>query len=192
VFVLRPGLTRPAGSSWLQPTVLCGHSRCAARHDTISRMSVSLALTVNGLDYDLEVPPAETLLYSLRYRLGLLGTKENCLQGECGVCTVLLDGRPVYACLLLTVLADGRSVTTVEGLGGANELDPLQQAFVETGAIQCGYCTPGMLLTARALLDETPQPTEQQIRLALSGNLCRCTGYGRIIEAVRLAAEQVG
>jgi aerobic-type carbon monoxide dehydrogenase small subunit (CoxS/CutS family) len=153
-------------------------------------MSVSVSLTVNDLPYDLQVPPGETLLYSLRYRLGLLGTKENCLQGSCGVCTVLLDGRPVYACLLLTVLAEEHAITTVEGLAEANELDPLQQAFVATGAIQCGYCTPGMLVTARALLDETPHPTEEQIRLALSGNLCRCTGYGRIVEAVQSAARR--
>jgi aerobic-type carbon monoxide dehydrogenase small subunit (CoxS/CutS family) len=152
-------------------------------------MSVSLALNVNGVAYDLVVPPTETLLYSLRYRLGLLGTKENCLQGECGVCTVLLDGQPVYACLLLTVLAEDHAITTVEGLGSSTGLDPVQQAFLDAGAIQCGYCTPGMLLTARALLDETPRPTEHEIRVALSGNLCRCTGYGRIVEAVRIAAE---
>jgi aerobic-type carbon monoxide dehydrogenase small subunit (CoxS/CutS family) len=151
-------------------------------------MPVPLSLAVNGLAYSLEVPPAETLLYSLRYRLGLLGTKENCLQGECGVCTVLFDGRPVYACLLLTVLAEDHTITTVEGLGSGNQLDPVQQAFLETGAIQCGYCTPGMLLTARALLDQSPRPTEEEIRLALSGNLCRCTGYARIVEAVRSAA----
>jgi aerobic-type carbon monoxide dehydrogenase small subunit (CoxS/CutS family) len=161
-------------------------------------MAVPVTLTINGIAYDLDIPPAESLLTSLRYRLGLLGTKENCLRGECGVCTVLLDGRPVYACLLLTVLAEGRQVTTVEGLGGAGDpsassgqrLHPLQRAFVETGAIQCGYCTPGMLLTAKALLEEKPRPTDDEIRLALSGNLCRCTGYGSIVEAIRLAAER--
>ena len=153
-------------------------------------MSVPLTLTINGDPYDLQVPPAESLLTSLRYRLGLMGTKENCLRGECGVCTVLLDGQPVYACLVLTVLAEGRAVTTVEGLSSGGELHPLQRAFVETGAIQCGYCTPGMLLTAKALLEEKPRPTDDEIRRALAGNLCRCTGYGRIVEAVRVAAER--
>jgi aerobic-type carbon monoxide dehydrogenase small subunit (CoxS/CutS family) len=155
-------------------------------------MSVSVTLTINGAPYDLQVPPAESLLTSLRYRLGLMGTKENCLRGECGVCTVLLNGQPVYACLLLTVLAEGHEVTTVEGLSSGGELHPLQRAFVETGAIQCGYCTPGMLLTATSLLEEKPRPTDDDIRLALSGNLCRCTGYGPIVDAVRVAAERAG
>jgi carbon-monoxide dehydrogenase small subunit len=153
-------------------------------------VSASVVLTVNGAPYDLDVPPAEFLLTSLRYRLGLMGTKENCLRGECGVCTVLLDGQPVYACLLLTVLADGRELTTVEGLSTGSDLHPLQRAFIEAGAIQCGYCTPGMLLAARSLLEENSHPTEAEIRLALSGNLCRCTGYGRIVEAVQSAAER--
>jgi carbon-monoxide dehydrogenase small subunit len=167
-------------------------------------MTVPVTLTINGIPYDLAIPPAESLLTSLRYRLGLLGTKENCLRGECGVCTVLLDGQPVYACLLLTVLAEGRQVTTVEDLRDAGDpsaehvrfassgqrLHPLQRAFLETGAIQCGYCTPGMLLTAKALLEEKPRPTDDDIRLALSGNLCRCTGYGSIVAAIRLAAER--
>jgi aerobic-type carbon monoxide dehydrogenase small subunit (CoxS/CutS family) len=147
-------------------------------------------LILNGLRQTIEVAPTEMLLDTLRTRLGLLGTKTNCLQGECGVCTVLLDGQPVYACLLLTGLAEGRAVTTIEGLTSDGELHPLQRAFVQTGAIQCGYCTPGMLLVASALLVETPAPTEDQIRLALSGNLCRCTGYGRIIEAVQVAAAE--
>jgi carbon-monoxide dehydrogenase small subunit len=147
-------------------------------------------LVLNGRPEQVEVAPTETLLETLRTRLGLLGTKTNCLQGECGVCTVLLDGRPVYACLLLTALAEGRAVTTIEGLTSDGDLHPLQRAFVQAGAIQCGYCTPGMLLVASALLVETPAPSEDQIRLALSGNLCRCTGYGRIVEAVRAAAEQ--
>jgi carbon-monoxide dehydrogenase small subunit len=153
-------------------------------------MLVPVTFVLNGLPHQVDVPPTETLLHTLRARLGLLGTKENCLQGECGVCTVLLDGRPVYACLLLTPLAEGRAVTTVEGLASGGELHPLQRAFVQAGAVQCGYCTPGMLLAASALLAETPRPTDEQIRLALSGNLCRCTGYGRILEAVRSATEQ--
>jgi aerobic-type carbon monoxide dehydrogenase small subunit (CoxS/CutS family) len=151
---------------------------------------LSVNLMLNGVPEMVEVAPAEMLLETLRTRLGLLGTKTNCLQGECGVCTVLLDGQPVYACLLLTALAEGRNVTTIEGLTSDGELHPLQRAFVQAGAIQCGYCTPGMLLVASALLVETPAPSEDQIRLALSGNLCRCTGYGRIIEAVQVAAAE--
>jgi aerobic carbon-monoxide dehydrogenase small subunit len=156
--------------------------------DVIGRIRVAFSL--NGVPTHIEATPNETLLESLRAGLGLLGTKENCLQGECGVCTVLVDGRPVYACLLLTVLAQGRGVTTIEGLARGGELHPLQRAFIEAGAIQCGYCTPGMLLTASALLAERPDPTNDEVRLALSGNLCRCTGYGRILEAVRVAAER--
>jgi carbon-monoxide dehydrogenase small subunit len=149
---------------------------------------LSVNFMLNGLQQTVDVAPTEILLDTLRTRLGLLGTKTNCLQGECGVCTVLLDGQPVYACLLLTALAEGRAVTTIEGLSSDGELHPVQRAFVQTGAIQCGYCTPGMLLVASALLLGTPSPTEDEIRHALSGNLCRCTGYGRIIEAVQVAA----
>ena len=153
-------------------------------------MALSVNLVLNGVAESVQVAPDEMLLDTLRTRLGLLGTKTNCLQGECGVCTVLLDGQPVYACLLLTALAEGRAVTTIEGLATDGDLHPLQRAFVQTGAIQCGYCTPGMLLVASALLVDTPSPTEHQIRQALSGNLGRCTGYGRIIEAVQVAAAE--
>ena len=154
-------------------------------------MAVALSLRVNGDDYDLLVEPGESLLAVLRYRLGLLGTKENCLKGECGVCTVLLDGENVYGCLVLAVMAHGREVTTVEGLAEGMQLSTLQQAFLEHGAVQCGYCTPGMLISAHALLQRVPDPDEEQVRDALSGNLCRCTGYGKIVVAVRDAARTI-
>jgi carbon-monoxide dehydrogenase small subunit len=152
---------------------------------------VRIALDVNGHRHVLNVPPWHTLLDVLRGPLGLLGTKESCREGACGACTVLLDGRPVNACLLLGVSADGRAVTTVEGLAEGGALHPLQQAFVECGAIQCGYCTSGMLLSAKALLAACPAPTDEEIRRGLSGNLCRCTGYHKIVEAVRLAAQRM-
>jgi carbon-monoxide dehydrogenase small subunit len=137
-----------------------------------------------------EVLPHWTLLQLLGDVLGLTGTKNGCSQGVCGACTVLLDGEPVRACLLLAVRADGRRVTTVEGLGADGALHRLQQAFVDEGAVQCGFCTPGMLMVALALLEENPRPTEMEVRDALIGNLCRCTGYARIVRAV-LAAAQV-
>ncbi|MDR7544083.1 MAG: (2Fe-2S)-binding protein [Armatimonadota bacterium] len=152
---------------------------------------VRIALEVNGRRYVLEVPPQHTLLDVLRGHLGLLGTKESCREGVCGACTVLLDGRPVNACLLLGASAGGRAVTTVESLTEGDALHPLQQAFIECGAIQCGYCTPGMLLSAKALLATCPMPTDEEIRRGLSGNLCRCTGYHKIVEAVRLAASRM-
>jgi aerobic carbon-monoxide dehydrogenase small subunit len=146
-------------------------------------------LLVNGEQVELTVAPGERLLDLLRNRLGLSGTKEGCGNGECGACTVLLDGRAVNACLVLAVEASGRSVITIEGLGGPDgELSRIQRAFVKAGGIQCGFCSPGMILAARALLDENPAPTEEQIRQALVGNLCRCTGYLQIVSAVKLAA----
>lgn len=147
-------------------------------------MGYPVTLRVNGVDHELEIGADETLLHVLRYRLGLTGTKENCLKGECGVCTVLLDGASVYSCLVLAVMAQGREITTVEGLARAGGLSDLQAAFLRHGAVQCGYCTPGMLLAAEALLTQLPCPTEAELRQGLSGNLCRCTGYGRIVEAV--------
>lgn len=148
-------------------------------------VTVAVTLRVNGQPYPLDVRTDETLLDVLRYRLGLLGTKENCLKGECGVCTVLLDGANVYSCLVLAVMADDHAITTVEGLQ-----DPdLTQAFLRHGAIQCGYCTPGMLISAHALLEAQPSPTESDIRAGLAGNLCRCTGYARIVDAVQDAAD---
>jgi len=144
-----------------------------------------LRLSVNGEDHDLAAAPHKTLLEVLREEMGLTGTKHGCELGECGTCTVLVDGRPVLSCLALPIELEGRAITTVEGLAGAGRLHPL---FAELGAAQCGYCTPGILLTARALLADNPRPTRQEIREALAGNLCRCTGYTKILDAVELAA----
>ena len=150
-----------------------------------------ITITVNGDVYSLAVPPNRTLVDLLREDLNLTGTKVGCQTGDCGACTVILDGRSVCSCLTLAVEADGREVTTIEGLAPTGgELAPLQKAFVEHGAIQCGYCTPGMILSARHLLDHTPHPTEEEIRRGLSGNLCRCTGYNRIVEAIAAAASE--
>jgi len=150
-----------------------------------------LRLTVNGRPVEADVPTHWTLVQLLRDRLGLLGTKEGCGEGSCGACTVLVDGRLVRSCLALAVRAAGASVTTIEGLARDDRLDPVQDAFVRCGAIQCGFCTPGMILTAKVLLEAHPSPTEAQIREFLSGNLCRCAGYGLIIEAVRDAARRI-
>jgi len=166
-----------------------------------------IQLTVNGEDYDLIVTPNRTLLEVLRNELSLTGTKEGCGEGACGFCTVLLDGQPVRSCLTLAVEAQSQAITTVEGLVTSTELSaglsrveglaegsrlhPVQQAFVEHGAIQCGFCSPGMILVTKALLDENPHPTEQEAREAISGNVCRCTGYAKIVEAMLVAAEMV-
>ena len=144
----------------------------------------AITLTVNGSSESLEVPDHLTLLQMLRDRLALTGTKNGCEAGECGACTVLVDGEPINACLMLAVEADGREVVTVEGLAAERGLTPLQQAFIDRNAIQCGFCTPGMLMSATALLARSPRPTEEEIREALLGNLCRCTGYVRIIQAI--------
>jgi aerobic carbon-monoxide dehydrogenase small subunit len=150
---------------------------------------VPLRLTINGETHDVLVAPGRTLLEVLRTDLGLTGTKENCLDAECGVCTVLLDGLAVNACILLAVQCRDRAVMTIEGLAGTGELHPLQRAFIDHGAVQCGYCIPGMILAAKACLDENPDPTEGEIREALAGNLCRCTGYQKIADAVLSAAR---
>jgi carbon-monoxide dehydrogenase small subunit len=148
-------------------------------------------LVVNGEQRDADdVWPGESLLFLLRERLGLPGTKNACEEGECGSCTVLLDGLPVCSCLVAAPQAIGRSVVTVEGLAGAAGLHPVQQAFVDAGAVQCGFCTPGLVVTVTDLLARTPQPTDAEIREALAGNLCRCTGYEKILDAVRLAATR--
>ena len=147
-----------------------------------------LALTVNGRSRAIDVPPHHTLLEALRDDLGLTGTKECCLVGECGACTVLVDGRSVDSCLMLAVEADGATVMTVEGLATGAGLHPLQQAFLDTGAAQCGFCIPGQLVSATALLALTPHPTRAEVEEGLAGNLCRCAGYEQIIEAVQAAA----
>jgi aerobic-type carbon monoxide dehydrogenase small subunit (CoxS/CutS family) len=149
-----------------------------------------LELTVNGERHELLAPVHKTLLEVLREDLGLTGTKHGCELGECGTCTVLLDGEPALSCLLLPVQIAGRDVTTIEGLARGAELHPLQRAFAELGAAQCGYCTPGILLAASALLAENAAPTRDEIKEALAGNLCRCTGYLKIIEAVELASSR--
>jgi carbon-monoxide dehydrogenase small subunit len=145
-------------------------------------------LTVNGERLEADVWAGESLLYVLRERLGLPGSKNACEQGECGSCSVLLDGKLVCACLVLGAQADGHAVVTVEGLGEDGELHPVQAAFAETGAVQCGFCTPGFIVATADLLSRSPNPSDDEIREALSGNLCRCTGYAKIFDAVRLAA----
>jgi carbon-monoxide dehydrogenase small subunit len=149
---------------------------------------VRITVTVNGEEREADVWPGESLLYALRERLGLPGSKNACEQGECGSCSVLLDGNLVCACLVLAAQADGHEVVTVEGLAADGELNRVQAAFVEAGAVQCGFCTPGLVVATAALLDRRPDPSEDEIREALSGNLCRCTGYAKIFDAVRLAA----
>ena len=152
-------------------------------------MKQTVTFTVNGAPYEVEVPVNWTLMRLLRDELGLIGTKDGCSQGVCGACTVLLDGATVRACLSLAVRVDGCSVTTVEGLKRDGKLHRLQQAFMDQGAVQCGFCTPGMLLSSAALLEDNPQPSEDEVREALVGNLCRCTGYTRIVRAVVAAGQ---
>ena len=152
-------------------------------------MKITLELTINGERHEVTTESQRSLLDVLRLDLGLTGTKENCLEAECGVCTVLLDGRAVNACILLAAQCQGRHVLTIEGLARDGERHPLQQAFIDHGAVQCGYCIPAMILSAKAYLDEHPAPTEAEVREALAGNLCRCTGYQKITEAVLEAAR---
>ena len=149
----------------------------------------NIAMTVNGVPRTAAAPPETTLLALLREHFGLTGAKPGCEVGDCGACTVLVDGKAVNACLMLAMQADGRDIVTIEGLATHERLHPLQHAFEEHGALQCGYCGPGMILSAKALLDEEPSPTTADIRDALAGNLCRCTGYAKIIEAVQEAAR---
>jgi carbon-monoxide dehydrogenase small subunit len=152
---------------------------------------IDLSLSVNGERHEVRTEPHRTLLDVLRTDLGFTGTKENCLEAECGVCTVLLDGAAMNACILLAAECQGREVLTIEGLAREGGLHPLQRAFIEHGAVQCGYCIPGMILAAKAYLDDHPSPTEAEVREALAGNLCRCTGYQKIAEAVLAASREL-
>ena len=150
-----------------------------------------IRITVNGKLYELFVRPWATLLEVIREDLGLTGTKEGCGVGECGACTVIMNGKSVNACLVLAPEADGSQVTTIEGLAEGEKLDPIQQAYYEIGGLQCGFCTPGMIMSTKALLAETPEPTDQEIRKGLEGNFCRCTGYTKIFESVREASRKI-
>lgn len=150
-----------------------------------------LSMTVNNEPIEMAVPGNASLLEVLRDELGLMGVKEGCSEGVCGACTVLMDGQPVRSCITLALEADGSSITTIEGLASGGNLHPIQQAFVDNGAVQCGFCTPGMILSAKALLEKNPNPTDDEIKTALAGNFCRCTGYAKILDAVRsVHAEQ--
>ena len=150
-----------------------------------------IQLKVNGELYDVAVHPHRTLAEVLREELDLIGTKEACNAGDCGSCTVIMDGKSVVSCRTLAIEAEGKDIRTIEGLAQDGQLSPLQQSFVDHGAIQCGFCTPGMIMSAKALLDENPKPTEQEVRMGIAGNICRCTGYTKIVEAI-LAASQEG
>ena len=155
----------------------------------MATMSITIELELNGQLQRFEIAENETLLYLLRERAGLTGAKKGCDLGECGACTVIMDGRAVNSCCVFAVQADGRRVETIEGLGSPDHPHPLQQAFIDAGAIQCGFCTPGMIMAAKALLDRNPRPSRAEIRQALSGNLCRCTGYEKIERAVEMASQ---
>ncbi|MDI3547205.1 MAG: aerobic carbon-monoxide dehydrogenase small subunit [Halanaerobiales bacterium] len=152
---------------------------------------MKITITVNGEKREVETTPSTRLLDLLRDDLHLTGTKEGCGKGECGACTVIMNGELVASCLVLSPQADGAEITTIEGLGTEEELDPIQEAYIEAGAVQCGFCIPGMVLASKKLLEENPQPDEGEIRRGLSGNICRCTGYQKIIDAVKLAAKKL-
>ena len=155
-------------------------------------MKRRVTLAVNGKKYDIEVEPYSTLADCLRDELGLTGVKASCYQGDCGACTVLVDGKPVLSCLMLAVQADGKNITTIEGLSEQGRLHPIQEAFIEHHGMQCGFCTPGMILSAKALLDRNSDPSEQEVREAICGNLCRCGSYPKIIKSILAAAKKMG
>ena len=157
---------------------------------TITENTKVMRLTVNGEHCQVAVEPTSTLLELIRDHLHLTGTKEGCNTGDCGACTVLVDNKPVNSCLVLAIEADGKEILTIEGLAQNGKLHPLQEAFIEHGAVQCGFCTSGIILTAKAFLDENPTPTEEDVKQAISGNLCRCTGYAKIIEAILAASRR--
>ncbi len=152
---------------------------------------ISIVLNVNNEDYQVDVAAYHTLRDVLRDKLGFTDVKSGCGEGECGACTVLVDGRPVTSCLMLAAQAQGKRITTARGLAVNGDLHPLQKNFIDYGAIQCGYCTPGMLLVAKALLDRNPHPTEEEVRAAITGNICRCTGYQQIVEAIMATADEM-
>ena len=151
-----------------------------------------IKITVNGKTHELQVKPWETLLEVIRDELGLTGTKEGCGLGECGACTVIMDGKAVNSCLVLAPEADGKEIITIEGLGQGDKLHPIQETFMERGGLQCGFCTPGIILSTKALLDENPKPTDEEIRRGIAGNFCRCTGYTKIFESIKVAAQRGG
>lgn len=150
---------------------------------------VEISFTLNGEPREVECVPAKTLLDLLRDNLGLLGTKRGCEIGECGACTVILNGETVNSCMMLAPQADGAEIITIEGLGKGDEMHPIQEAFIEKGAVQCGFCTPGMILSAKVLLDKIPHPSRKQVRRAIAGNVCRCTGYKQIVDAIQFAGK---
>jgi carbon-monoxide dehydrogenase small subunit len=154
-------------------------------------MKQLMRFNVNGVTYEEEIDHRRTLLEVLRENFGLLGTHKGCDEGQCGACTVLIDGKAVNSCLVLAASVERKKITTIEGLAQGEKLHPVQEAFVETGAIQCGFCTPGMIMVTKAFLDKNPNPTEEEARMAISGNLCRCTGYFQIIDAVMKAAAKM-
>jgi carbon-monoxide dehydrogenase small subunit len=154
-------------------------------------MKRPIKLTVNGDVYELLVEPNEILVDVIRDKLDLTGTKKGCGTGDCGGCTVIIDGKSMNSCLMLAMEADGKGILTIEGLAKNGELHPIQKAFINEGAIQCGYCTPGMVLSAKALLDENPHPTEEEVKFGIAGNLCRCTGYVKIIKAIQAASKSM-
>ncbi len=154
-------------------------------------MEHKINLKVNGTDYSVQVQSKDTLLHVLRNKLGFTGVKEGCAAGECGACTVIINGKATNSCMILAVEMDGAEIMTIEGLSSGEDIHPIQKKFIEHGAIQCGFCTPGMILTTYALLKSNPSPTEEEIKIAISGNLCRCTGYVQIIEAIQAAAAEM-